>query len=80
VFVTAQARTLDLATVYAQGSGLLIVTSPGMREKLRQRLDKYIFPADQACCRPSGAVDRGMARQRSDARKRNMECWAPCIL
>lgn len=47
VFVTAQARTLDLVTVYAQGSGLLVVVSPGSTEALMARLDKYIFPGDK---------------------------------
>ncbi|KAI7836281.1 hypothetical protein COHA_009869 [Chlorella ohadii] len=47
VFVTAQARTLDLATVLAQGSGLLVLVSPGMKQQLAERLDKYIFPGDQ---------------------------------
>ncbi|KAI3429808.1 hypothetical protein D9Q98_010121 [Chlorella vulgaris] len=47
VFVTAQARTIDLATVYAQGSGALVVVSPGVKEALLQRFDKYIFPADK---------------------------------
>ena len=47
VFVTAQARTIDLATVLAQGSGLLVLVSPGMKQQLVERLDKYIFPGDQ---------------------------------
>lgn len=47
MFVTAQARTLDLATVLAQGSGLLVLVSPGMRQQLLERLDKHIFPGDQ---------------------------------
>lgn len=46
-FVTAQARLLDLATVYAQGSGALVVVSPGQAAPLAQRLDKYIFPGDK---------------------------------
>ena len=51
VFVTAQARTLDLASVYAQGSGALVVVSPGMKQALLERLDKYIFPGDKASAR-----------------------------
>jgi hypothetical protein len=56
--VTAQARTLDLASVYAQGSGALVVVSPGMKQALLERLDKYLFPGDKAslplpCCAPA---------------------------
>ncbi|PRW61168.1 glycine cleavage system T [Chlorella sorokiniana] len=47
VFVTAQARTIDLATVLAQGSGLLVLVSPGMKQQVAERLDKHIFPGDQ---------------------------------
>ena len=42
VFVTAQARCLDLATVYAQGSGALVVVSPGAKGQLARRMEKYI--------------------------------------
>lgn len=45
--MTAQARTIDLATVLAQGSGLLVLVSPGTKQQLAERLDKYIFPGDQ---------------------------------
>lgn len=51
VFVNAQARTIDLATVLAQGSGLLVLVSPGMKQQLAQRLDKHIFPGDQVGAR-----------------------------
>lgn len=47
VFVTAQARCLDLASVYAQGSGLMVVLSPGTKDALLERLNKYIFPNDK---------------------------------
>lgn len=47
VFVTAQARTLDLATCLVQGSGVLLLVSPGMKQDILQRLDKYIFPGDK---------------------------------
>lgn len=47
VFVTAQARTLDLATCLVQGSGVLLLVSPGMKQGILQRLDKYIFPGDK---------------------------------
>lgn len=47
VFVTAQARTIDLATVLAQEAGLLLLVSPGMAATIAARLDKYIFPGDK---------------------------------
>lgn len=47
VFVTAQARCIDLATVYAQPSGALVVVSPGLKAQLLERLQKHIFPADK---------------------------------
>jgi len=47
-FVTAQARTIDLATVYAQPSGVMVLVSPGMKQQLMQRLDKHLFPTDKA--------------------------------
>ena len=50
VFVTAQARCLDLASVYAQGSGALVVVSPGTKAALLERLDKHIFPNDRVGC------------------------------
>ncbi|KAK9827660.1 hypothetical protein WJX81_004517 [Elliptochloris bilobata] len=46
VFVTAQARTLDLATCLVQESGVLVVASPSMRHALRERLDKHILYGD----------------------------------
>lgn len=54
VFVTPQGRCIDLATVYAQGSGALVLVSPGMATAVRQRLEKHLFPADK--------VRRGAAR------------------
>lgn len=53
VFVTAQARCIDLATVYAQPSGALVVVSPGLKAQLLERLQKHIFPADKARARSS---------------------------
>ena len=54
VFVTAQARTLDLATCLVQDSGVLVIVSASMRHALRERLDKYILYGDEArppsCC------------------------------
>jgi hypothetical protein len=47
VFVTAQARCIDLATCLAQNTGAMLIVSPGMKEEIKQRLEKYIFPADQ---------------------------------
>ncbi|GAB4818080.1 hypothetical protein N2152v2_005126 [Parachlorella kessleri] len=47
VFVTAQARCLDLATCLVQGAGVLLLLSPGQKEAMLQRLDKYIFPGDK---------------------------------
>jgi len=47
VFVTAQGRTIDIASIYAQGSGTLAIVSPGMVTTIKERLEKYIFPNDQ---------------------------------
>ncbi|KAG7670677.1 hypothetical protein Ndes2526B_g00461 [Nannochloris sp. 'desiccata'] len=47
VFVTAQGRTIDIASIYAQGSGTLAIVSPGMVTTIKERLEKYIFPDDQ---------------------------------
>ena len=47
VFVTAQGRTIDLATVYSQGSGVLVIVSPEMSSIIKERLEKYIFPGDK---------------------------------
>lgn len=49
VFVTAQARTIDLATVLAQGSGAMVLVSPDTKQTLLERLDKHIFPGDKVC-------------------------------
>ena len=47
VFVTATARTLDLATALIQETGVLLIVSPEMKGQLLERFDKYIFPADK---------------------------------
>lgn len=47
VFVTATARTLDLATVYLTEDSLWMVTSPGQDQPLLDWMDRYIFPADK---------------------------------
>lgn len=47
VFVTATARCLDLATALLLGNSVMLLTSPSMKQPLLERLDKYIFPADQ---------------------------------
>jgi folate-binding Fe-S cluster repair protein YgfZ len=46
VLVTATARTLDLATAYVMPSQVLLTASPSMKQPLLERMDKYIFPAD----------------------------------
>jgi hypothetical protein len=46
VFVTPTGRTIDVASVLCQGSGTLVITSPGMDGPLQERLDKHIFPMD----------------------------------
>ena len=45
-FVTPQGRLLDLATVYSQSNSFLVCLSPGMGPVIKERLDKYVFPAD----------------------------------
>ncbi|WIA22427.1 hypothetical protein OEZ85_004730 [Tetradesmus obliquus] len=46
VLVNAQARCLDLATALVLESSVMLLVSPAMRQPLLQRLDKFIFPAD----------------------------------
>lgn len=46
VFVTPTGRTMDVAAVLCQGSGVLAVVSPGMLQPLQARLEKHIFPMD----------------------------------
>jgi folate-binding Fe-S cluster repair protein YgfZ len=46
VLVNAQARCLDLATALVLDSSVMLLVSPAMKQPLLQRLDKYIFPAD----------------------------------
>ena len=47
VFVTAQGRCLELAQCLVQGSGVLILVSPGSGLGLAARLNKYILYGDQ---------------------------------
>jgi folate-binding protein YgfZ len=47
VLVDAQARCIDVATVLAQGEGLLLLLSPGTSAAVRARLERVIFPADR---------------------------------
>lgn len=47
VFVTATGRCLDLALALVMEESVLLVVSPGMREALLERFDKFIFPADK---------------------------------
>lgn len=46
-FCTPTGRTIDVATVLCQESGLLAVVSPGQQVALAERLDKHIFPMDK---------------------------------
>ena len=47
VFVTSTARTLDLTTAYITEDAVLLLTSPGLAEKLIEWMDRYIFFADK---------------------------------
>lgn len=47
VFVTSTARTLDLATALVNEKSILVLTSAAMKQPLLERLNKFIFPADQ---------------------------------
>ena len=47
VLVTPQGRTIDVATVLSQGSGALLLLSPGMSTAIKERLEKFIFPNDE---------------------------------
>jgi tRNA-modifying protein YgfZ len=47
VFVTATARTLDLATAYGEDDRLRVLVSPNRTEQLYGWLDRYIFPFDK---------------------------------
>jgi len=47
VLVTAQARTLDVATALVQESGIMLIVSPGQAAALVERFQKYIFPMDK---------------------------------
>ncbi len=54
--MTAQARTLDLATCLVQETGVLVLVSPGMRQPLLERLNKFVLYGDRVRAR------RGMLR------------------
>ncbi|KAK3244517.1 hypothetical protein CYMTET_45872 [Cymbomonas tetramitiformis] len=41
VFVTNTGRTLELSTAYIQGSSIMLVVSPGMKDDMLTLLDKY---------------------------------------
>jgi len=47
VFVTATARTLDLATAYVLADRVLVLVSPNRGQQLYDWLDRYIFPFDK---------------------------------
>lgn len=46
--MTAQARTLDLATCLVQETAVLVIVSPSMRHTLLERLNKFILYGDKA--------------------------------
>ncbi|KKI98812.1 CAF17-like 4Fe-4S cluster assembly/insertion protein YgfZ [Prochlorothrix hollandica] len=47
VFVTATARTLDLATAYVLADRVRLLLSPNRRQQIHDWLDRYIFPFDK---------------------------------
>lgn len=47
VFVTNTGRTLELSTAYIQGSSIMVVITPEMKDDMLTLLDKYIFPMDK---------------------------------
>lgn len=47
VFVTSTARAIDLATAYATEDAILVLVSPGQRQRLMEWLDRYLFPMDR---------------------------------
>ena len=47
VFVSSTARTLDLASAYADEDSVLLMVSPGMASELIAWMDRYIFFADK---------------------------------
>ena len=47
VFVTAQGRCLELAKCLVQGSGVLVIVSPGSGAALAARLNKYVLYGDE---------------------------------
>lgn len=48
VFVTATGRCIDVATALVLSSSILLLVSPGMAPVLAARLQRVIFPADDA--------------------------------
>ena len=46
--MTAQARTLDLATCLVQETAVLVIVSPSMRQTLLERLNKFVLYGDEA--------------------------------
>ena len=47
VFVTSTGRTIDLATVYVTEEAVLLLVSPGCRQRLSEWMDRFIFPFDR---------------------------------
>ncbi len=42
-----QGRLIDLARVLVQPSSVIIITSPGMGDTLRQRLQRFVLYGDE---------------------------------
>lgn len=47
VFVTSTARTIDLVTAYVLDDAVLLLTSPGLNQRLMEWMDRFIFFADK---------------------------------
>ncbi|MEO1520137.1 MAG: folate-binding protein [Cyanobacteria bacterium J06633_2] len=47
VFVTSTARTIDLVSAYVLDDAVLLLTSPGMGDRLLNWMDRFIFFADK---------------------------------
>jgi hypothetical protein len=47
VFVTSTGRTIDLVTAYVLEDAVLLLTSPGLEQRLMDWMDRYIFFADR---------------------------------
>ncbi|MEB3214233.1 MAG: folate-binding protein [Leptolyngbyaceae bacterium] len=47
VFVTSTARTIDLVSAYVLDESVLLLTSPGLGDRLMKWMDRFIFFADK---------------------------------